>query len=218
VKEVDLEKFSTLFWDFDGVIKESVDVKTRAYERLFEQFGSDVAARVRLHHENHGGMSRFEKLPLYLGWAAQPTTEEAVGRYCALFSTEVKQAVIDSDWVPGAREYLQANCRRQRLVLVTATPQVEIQEILDVLGIRSCFSDVFGAPRSKTNAVAAVLSTYDCSRDDCMLIGDSQADYMAAELNGVKFLLRRTVLNRSLQDAHAGPQCEDFMRWIELPQ
>jgi beta-phosphoglucomutase-like phosphatase (HAD superfamily) len=70
-----------LFWDFDGVIKESVGVKTEAYTRLFEPFGAAVAARVREHHEAHGGMSRFEKLPLYLGWAGRSSSPEEIEHY-----------------------------------------------------------------------------------------------------------------------------------------
>ena len=35
-----LRRYWTLFWDFDGVIKESVAVKSDAYERLFAPFGA----------------------------------------------------------------------------------------------------------------------------------------------------------------------------------
>src|SRR4051812_26268377 len=88
-----------LFWDFDGVIKDSVAVKSDAFHRLFLQFGETVAARVREHHERNGGLSRYTKLPIYLGWAGQATDAAAVARYDALFSAAVKQAVIDSPWV-----------------------------------------------------------------------------------------------------------------------
>ena len=46
--------YKLYFWDFDGVIKDSVDVKTQAYFQLFEPFGLDVAERVRQHHEAMG--------------------------------------------------------------------------------------------------------------------------------------------------------------------
>ena len=65
-----------IFWDFDGVIKDSVDVKTQEFVKLFESSGSHVAEQVRLHHEANGGISRFEKLPLYLHWAGEDPTED----------------------------------------------------------------------------------------------------------------------------------------------
>ena len=75
-----------VFWDFDGVIKESVAVKSDAFVRLFLPFGSEVADRVRQHHEAHGGMSRFDKMPIYLRWAGEPATAEQIQQYCGRFA------------------------------------------------------------------------------------------------------------------------------------
>ena len=59
-------KYDLIFWDFDGVIKESVSVKTDAYVELFSLYGSDICKQVRKHHLANGGMSRYDKIPLYL--------------------------------------------------------------------------------------------------------------------------------------------------------
>ena len=40
-----IKKAKTIFWDFDGVIKDSVSVKSDAFEELFLPFGSDVAKK-----------------------------------------------------------------------------------------------------------------------------------------------------------------------------
>jgi phosphoglycolate phosphatase-like HAD superfamily hydrolase len=203
--------YATVFWDFDGVIKESVGLKTQAYCRLFEGFGSACAARVRDHHERHGGMSRFAKIPLYLEWAGLAPTRAETEHYCELFAKLVHRAVIDAAWVAGAREYLEANHLRQRCVLVTATPQLEIEDILQELGIAPWFREVHGAPLEKGRAIAAALTRFECAARDALLIGDSMSDYQAAMEAGVAFLLRRTQLNRSLLCTYSGPQCEDFL-------
>ncbi len=205
-----LQRYATLFWDFDGVIKDSVAVKAQAYERLFAPFGAEVAARVRRHHERNGGMSRYEKLPLYLRWAGRQDSAAEVSRYCELFSAGVRQAVIDSPWVPGAREYLQSNHGRQCCVLLSATPHAEMQSILTALEIVDWFREVHGAPTSKIEAIRSALARWRCAPADALVIGDSDSDYAAAQATGVEFLLRRTVLNQHLQREHAGLQCEDF--------
>jgi phosphoglycolate phosphatase-like HAD superfamily hydrolase len=205
-----LQRYTTLFWDFDGVIKDSVVVKAQAFERLFAPFGAEVAARVRRHHERNGGMSRYQKVPLYLRWAGQQDSAAVVARYCELFSAAVRQAVIDSPWVPGAREYLQTNHARQGCVLLSATPQAEMQSILGELAIVSWFREVHGAPTSKIEAIRSVLARWRCAPADALVIGDSDSDCAAARATGVEFLLRRTKLNQHLQREHAGLQCEDF--------
>jgi phosphoglycolate phosphatase-like HAD superfamily hydrolase len=206
-----LRRYRILFWDFDGVIKESVTIKTDAYVALFEPFGPQLAARVREHHECNGGMSRLEKIPLYLRWSgAEPSTEQ-VDEYCAAFAHAVRQRVIDCPWVAGVREYLAQNHARQRCVLITATPQAEMIDILAALRIAAWFREVHGAPTSKAQAIAAVLQRWRCAPTEALVIGDSRSDYQAALTAGPDFLLRRTPLNRKLQSEFGGPQCENFV-------
>jgi phosphoglycolate phosphatase-like HAD superfamily hydrolase len=204
-----VRELSVLFWDFDGVIKESVHVKTDAYVRLFGT-SADLAARVRAHHESNGGTSRFEKVPLYLSWAGVAATDAAVKFYCAAFGAAVRQGVLDAPWVAGAREYLEANCARQRFVLVSATPQTEMADILATLGIAACFREVHGAPTPKVEAIRSVLRCWNCPPAEALVIGDSRSDYQAALAAGLPFLLRRTPLNRDLQSEYQGQQCENF--------
>ena len=53
--EVDfLSEFDVIFWDFDGVVKESVQVKAEAYAALFHTYGIEMQQKVREHHLQHG--------------------------------------------------------------------------------------------------------------------------------------------------------------------
>ena len=206
-----MKERKVIFWDFDGVIKESVAVKTKSYISVFRKYGSRITDRVRIHHEENGGQSRFEKIPLYLSWVYERVGEELVERYCDEFASLVVDAVIESEWVPGAREYLQQNCGRQRFVMITATPQGEIEVILKALGIDLFFERVYGAPMSKSKAIKMVLDERFCSVNECLVIGDSGSDLEAAHVNGLEFLLRQTSLNKNLQVNHSGLICKDFL-------
>jgi phosphoglycolate phosphatase-like HAD superfamily hydrolase len=203
-----LASSALVFWDFDGVIKESVNVKTLAYEKLFLPFGPEIAARVRQHHERHGGVSRFDKIPLYLAWAGAGS--ELCEEYCDRFSDSVVQAVIDSPWVPGVREYLLQHCEEQYFVLVTATPQEEIELILRALDIHNCFREVHGAPTTKTCAIEATLCKSGCSPSRAVMVGDAETDLRAAQANSVNFILRCTPLNLSIQISFDGPMLENL--------
>lgn len=205
-----LSRSSLIIWDFDGVIKDSVDIKTVAYECLFLPYGIEIASRVRQHHEANGGVSRFDKIPLYLEWAGQTATSQQIEECCQQFSKAVVQAVIDSPWVPGVREYLQKNYKDQKFVLVTATPQDEIEEILGSLELSHCFCGIFGAPTKKEQAIKAVLERLKCPPDEAVVIGDSASDLLAAQANFVPFIMRRTPLNRGLQATYQGPMFDDF--------
>jgi phosphoglycolate phosphatase-like HAD superfamily hydrolase len=206
-----LSRFRQVFWDFDGVIKESVAVKTEAFVQLFSPFGADVSARVRSHHEANGGMSRFEKMPRYLAWAGVPVTDSSVEEYCRLFSDLVLNRVVAAPWVPGVEHLLRDNPYRQEFVLVTATPQGEIEEILQTIDLRDCFTDVFGAPTRKGDAIRSGIARHRVPPAQCLMIGDAVADMDAAVENDVPFLLRRHSANQHLFDQYIGASVEDFV-------
>lgn len=199
-----------IFWDFDGVIKESIEVKTQAYMQLVQPFGDGIVERVQEHHEAHGGMSRFDKLPLYLQWAGEEPNQSLVDEFCDQFSQLVLQGVIDAPWVPGVEIYLRINPHQQTFVLVSATPQDELEHILQALDLTKCFAEVYGAPTRKQDAIRMALAARGLDPHDCLMIGDARADFEAAEANQVPFLLRRHETNSNVFADYTGPSVKDF--------
>jgi len=210
MKPSQLESYKYVFIDFDGVIKESVEVKADAFEQLFVPYGEDISKRVRAHHEANGGMSRYEKLPLYLEWAGILLDESTVEEFSRRFSVLAKQKVIDSPWVCGMPEYLANSRERQTFFLITATPQQEMEEILDVLSIGHFFKQVIGSPTGKTAAVAELMRNYKIKPEDTVMVGDSSSDYQAAIENDIVFILRKTNLNQNLQNFLYSAMIKDF--------
>jgi phosphoglycolate phosphatase-like HAD superfamily hydrolase len=207
-----LKEFKLIFWDFDGVIKDSVEIKTQVYFSLFEPFGFDIAEKVRKHHAAHGGMSRFDKLPIYLEWAGIRPNEKIISEYCENFSKGVLQEVINSPWVPGVENYLRNNHYKQIFVVVSATPQTELEYILEALDLVRCFSRVFGAPMPKQEAIYKTMQDLDCEASECLMIGDANADLKAAKVNQVAFLLRRHKTNAETFSSYFGPSVGDFVQ------
>jgi phosphoglycolate phosphatase-like HAD superfamily hydrolase len=205
-----VREFRVVFWDFDGVIKDSVEVKTRAFVKLFEVFGEKVVMRVRKHHEANGGMSRFDKVPLYLQWADEEPSQHRVREFCDRFGDLVLQGVIDAPWVPGVETFLRNNPYRQIFVLVSATPQGELEEILKALDLAKCFEEVFGAPTRKRDAISITLAALGFGSYECLMVGDARADLDAAEANQVPFLLRRHATNSNMFASYSGSSVKDF--------
>ena len=202
-----------ILFDFDGVIKDSVSVKSDAFEKLFEKFGLEVSSRVRRHHEANGGMSRYEKLPLYLSWSGLTPTDKLVREYSSHFSQIVKQKVIDSKWVNGVEEFIKKNSNQCNMFVVTATPQLEIEEILETLDISSFFSEVVGAPTKKVDAISKLIMKYNINPVKTVMIGDSMPDYLAASENGIQFILRKTELNTEMQSSLHCKMIDDFTQF-----
>lgn len=95
------DRYNVIFWDFDGVIKESNQVKANAFINLFETSDIKIKDKIRQYHKANEGISRYEKIPLFLNWAGFDASEEDVKIYCDLFSNMVFEGVVNSPWVPG---------------------------------------------------------------------------------------------------------------------
>lgn len=202
---------NSIFIDFDGVIKESVEVKSEAFEKLFLPFGKEISKKVRNHHELNGGMSRFEKLPIYFSFAGLQVNQNLISDYSKKFSNLVITKVIDSNWVPGVKEFLKNNFEKINFFLITATPQKEIEEITKNLKIKRYFKSIIGSPTKKLNAIKDILYNYELNPNESLMIGDSENDYLAAVDNMVPFILRKTNLNKKLQNQINCQMIENFL-------
>ncbi len=192
-------RIKAIFYDFDGVIKESTQIKTAAFYELYLPHGKHIAEKAVKHHIEHGGISRFEKFKYYhqtfLGIAL---SDDEIQTLAALFSKLVFKKIIDSAYVSGALESIKNLSHTFDQFIVTGTPQSEIEDILNALNIRQCFKGVYGSPTNKIDISSNILETYHLKSDQVVFIGDASTDYKAALHHNFHFILREHEENADL--------------------
>ncbi len=93
-----------IIFDFDGVIAESVQVKTDAFAEIYQSYGQYIVQKVIEHHITNGGISRFEKFKLYhKEFLGINLTELEVEKLAKKFSKLVMEKVISAPYVKGNR-------------------------------------------------------------------------------------------------------------------
>jgi len=183
-------RWAAVLFDFDGVILDSVDVKTRAFARMFAEYGPEIERQVVAYHLEHGGVSRFEKFRYYYEQLlGRPINDAQVNELAGRFSALVLAQVLSSPFMPGARETLgrlkQAGVPAH---VVSGTPHDEINHIVRALGLADFFEDILGSPRQKHDLIAELLMRHRYSAGHCLYVGDALSDYHAAQRAGVCFL------------------------------
>jgi HAD superfamily hydrolase (TIGR01549 family) len=185
-------KIKCIFFDFDGVLAESVNVKTEAFRKMYLPYGQAFADRVVAHHQANGGVSRFEKFKIYNGsWLNQELTEEKMKSLSDEFSDLVVDGVVNAPEVRGAEEFLN-NAAAYKKYIITGTPTVEIKPILERRNMLQYFDGIYGSPEKKDYWVKEILSTHSFISNECVFVGDALTDFQAAVLNNVHFVLRET--------------------------
>lgn len=186
-----IREFKLIFFDFDGVIKKSNEVKTEAFKKIFNEFGEDIVTKVVTHHLENLGVSRYKKISYYYSnFLKQPIDQNELISLSNNFSNLVVDSVISSDYVPGSKEYLLENKYKQEFILITGTPHEEIQFILKKLRINDAFSKIFGSPNEKKAVVKQLLNEREDIKQKSILIGDSITDCEAAKSNNIPFVYR----------------------------
>ena len=139
-----------IFFDFDGVIADSVNIKTEAFEQIYLPHGWEIACKVVKHHRENGGMSRFEKFKFYhKEFLGINLSNYEINKLAIRFSLLVKEGVISAPEVKGSSKFLHEFENKLCMFIITGTPTEESVEICISRGIFDCFKGIYGSPQKK---------------------------------------------------------------------
>jgi phosphoglycolate phosphatase-like HAD superfamily hydrolase len=184
-----------IFFDFDGVLIESAEIKTRAFRRLFAEYGDAVEEIVSYHVANMG-ISRFVKFRhIFDEILHLPLSVEQEDELGERFSGMVLQEVLEAPLVPGVLDFLETYKGRYLFFIVSGTPEQELRDIADRRRLSPFFLEIHGSPESKEAIIEGIISRYALDSDEALMIGDGETDLLAAEKNRITFVARITSEN-----------------------
>lgn len=191
-----------IIFDFDGVIVESAEIKTKAFGKLFEQDYPEKVATIVDYHMQNAGISRYVKFRyIYNNILKLPlseTQEQYLGRK---FSEIVLEEVLSAPFVPGAKEFLVSHCKEYYLIIASGTPEDELHDIVARRQIGFFFREMHGSPKRKSEIIRDVLERYALNKDQVVFVGDAVSDQVAAKETGVNFIMRiSSESNQEIQD------------------
>ncbi len=185
-----MAKIETIILDFDGVILESVSVKTEAFRKLFS-FAPEHVDEIIQYHKDNGGMSRYDKFRhIYKSFLQQDLTQQKFEELSEKFADIVFKEVIKTPFVPGADEFLERYYATTALYVVSATPDEELIRIIQMRKMSHYFKKVYGAPQKKPDCIREIKKLTIPSPESVIFVGDTKNDFEAAQEAGVRFIGR----------------------------
>ncbi len=179
-----------LVLDFDGVLVESVDIKTRAFATLFS-FTPDHLDEILEYHKKNAGVSRFDKFVyIHDHILKTPLSPERFAELSDRFSSLVIDAVVAAPYVPGTERFLQEYAATIPLFVVSATPGDELNRIIEKRNMTRFFCGVYGSPARKVDHIRALVKERSADPAGVMYIGDAINDWNAAHQAGIRFIGR----------------------------
>lgn len=184
-----LSKYKVILWDFDGVIMDSMPIRSKGFELVLAQYPKAQVDELMAYHELNGGLSRYVKFRYFFEQIRKETiTEAQVLELAAQFSEIMLSLLLDEKLlIPDSVEFIKANWQNFQMHIVSGSDGKELKMINDELGLSKYFITINGSPTPKKQLVENVLTASQYDKNEVVLIGDSINDYDAALVNNISF-------------------------------
>lgn len=182
--------FDVIILDFDGVILDSVQLKTDLFIRCYDgEATPSQQQEIRSYQDAHHGIGRYDKFHYFerVVFGRQP--EDAnIARLASQYSSMLRKDVRHCAELPGAREVLKRFHGHVPLHLVSGTAQADLDAITVERDFDRYFDRIIGSPTRKEEAFSKILREAGGQGARIVAIGDSMTEKDAAEATGIGFV------------------------------
>jgi phosphoglycolate phosphatase-like HAD superfamily hydrolase len=184
-----LNNFSSIFWDFDGVILNSDKVRTDGFRHIFENYSKQEVDKLIDYHTINGGLSRYDKIEYF----SQKISKKKISEkekffYIQLYGNYCRDRLCNKSLlIHSSIDFIKENYESYNFHLVSASDEKELSYLCSKLDIEKYFKSISGSPVNKILNLKKLLRLNNYLKSKCCLIGDSINDKDAAMKNGITF-------------------------------
>ena len=184
-----LEKYKVIFWDFDGVIMDSMPVRELGFRNVLECYPADHIEELIQFHRNNGGWSRYVKFRYFYEKIRNETvSDDQIAELSKNFS-EIMRKLLTSEklLISDSLAYIRSNYQSQSMHVVSGSDGEELRYLCHQLEISKYFVSIHGSPTPKTTLIKDLLVSENYNQSDVLMIGDAHNDRDAAFANNIAF-------------------------------
>jgi phosphoglycolate phosphatase-like HAD superfamily hydrolase len=187
-----LKAYSTWVFDCDGVLLHSNRVKTDAFYRAAEPYGTDKARALVDYHVINGGISRYIKFRTFLSdiVGREQVDEEELDTLLQCYAGSVWEGLLSCDVAQGL-ERLRTLTPDASWLVVSGGDQAELRAVFAERGLAKYFDGgIYGSPDTKDEILSRTIQS-GVLRKPALFLGDSRYDIEAATRAGLDFVFLR---------------------------
>jgi phosphoglycolate phosphatase-like HAD superfamily hydrolase len=179
-----------IFWDFDGVILDSNKIRDYGFLKCLEEYPEEQVNQLMEYHRLNGGFSRYVKFRYFFEEIRkEQISVDEVDDWAQKFSKIVLKELVNPELlIQENLNYIMENHQSIKMHVVSGSDQNELRYVCSQLGIDHYFQSIHGSPNPKRQLVTELLTKYSYKYTECILIGDSINDYLAAKENNIHFM------------------------------
>lgn len=178
-----------IIFDFDGVILDSVPIKTEGFRKLFQNFSTNDINKLVLYHELNGGKSRYVKIKYFFNELLhKDISEQQILEYANKYSEITKEELTNPKYISeDTLSFIRENYKKYEMHIASGADEKDLKYICEKLDLTKYFLSINGSPKIKGEIVKSILLDNNYDTNETVLIGDSVNDFDSAEDNGIDF-------------------------------
>lgn len=180
-----------IFFDFDGVILDSMSIRDIGFEKIAREAtdSGEIINDFLSYHRYNAGLSRYVKIRyLYEEMLNIKISEEEINKIANNFSSLMREKLVNKDYlIKETIKFIEENHKKYIMHIVSGSDEKELNYLCKELEINQYFKTIEGSPTHKNDLVKNILEIYNYDNDTCVLIGDSVTDLNAAKINNLVF-------------------------------
>jgi len=178
-----------IIFDFDGVILDSIPVKTEAFRNLFKAFPTDKVNELIEYHICNGGQSRYLKIEYFFNEIlGKAINKKEILAYAENYSLLTKEELSKKKYfIEETLEFIQKNYKKYAMHIASGASEDDLYYICNKLDLNEYFISINGSPMLKSLIIEDILLNYKYKKEETVLVGDSFNDFEAAKNNKIIF-------------------------------
>lgn len=178
-----------IFWDFDGVILDSMKVREEGFWAVLASFIASQIDELLSFHRKNGGLSRYVKFEYFLvEIMGNEKNDGKVQQWSEKFLEIMRKHLTSKDrLIPEVIEFIKKNKELYHMYIVSGSDGDELRFLCDQLEIIEYFESIHRSPTPKIILVRKLMEEKAYNPKETCLIGDSINDFKASRSNDIQF-------------------------------
>ncbi|WP_443939726.1 HAD family hydrolase [Pedobacter sp. MW01-1-1] len=199
-----LDKFKVLIWDFDGVIMNSMSIRSKGLELVLAEYPKEQVEALGMYHNENGGLSRYHKFRYFFEEIRKESIIcEKVMILAGKFSEIMHQNIINMELlIQDSVAFIKENFLKCEMHIVSVSDGTELNQICEAMGLKRYFKTKNGSPTSKNELAGMLIEKNDYDKVEVVVIDDSINDYQEAQKSAITFAGYNNVKLKELGDIY----------------
>jgi len=142
--------YKLVFWDFDGVLMDSMSIRDRGFSEVLSDYPEDQVQQLLAYHRANGGLSRYVKFRYFFEEIRnEQITEEEVAAWASKFSQVMRDLLVHPNLLINETIACAKDLHEQagiKQFIVSGPDQKELRSLTAEQGVAGYFEGIYGSP------------------------------------------------------------------------